>query len=76
MNASRAKKIRKQIYGEMSQKEDRVYETRLKKIIRFFFPKVKGALDTDACGTVRCTGLRAKYKQTKKVWKEFLRAPA
>jgi len=23
-----------------------------------------------------CTGLRAQYKQTKKAWKEFLRAPA
>lgn len=70
MNGSRARLIRKRIYGEMSQKEDIVYETRLKKIIRFLFPKVAGALNTDKSGTVYCTGLRAKYKRAKKTWKE------
>lgn len=75
MNGSRAKKIRKQIYGEMSQREDRVYEIRFKKVIRFLFPKVMGALNTDKCGTVHCIGLRAKYKQAKKAWKEGRREP-
>ena len=72
MNESRAKKIRKTVYGDMSQKEP-TYATPARKIWNFIFPKVRGILNTKKSGQLLCTGLRAKYKEAKKDWKENLR---
>lgn len=61
MNSSKAKRIRKKIFGDMSSKNPQ-YETEdhIKTV------KVKDKLKRVKTSTVRCTGLRAEYLKAKK----------
>lgn len=77
MNGSRAKKIRKQIYGDLSCRiQNYGFIQQIKKIL---FRDERGALVPDKEGKPQrvdkvtrqlvCTGLRAKYKMAKNAWK-------
>ena len=65
MNGSRAKKIRKQIYGDLSKRVDSYgIIKRIKKI--FIKDKEGNPKKVDkVTGQLVCTGLRAKYKRAK-----------
>ena len=77
MNQSRSKKIRKQIYGDLSS---RIQEYGiLQRIKKVFLRDKEGVLVPDKEGRPQkvdkitrqlvCTGLRAKYKRAKNCWK-------
>ncbi len=66
MNQSRARKIRKKIYGEMSRRDDK-YRL-IKRIKKIFVKDDKDNLveQNKTTGQLLCVGLRADYKRAKK----------
>ncbi|MCZ7403698.1 MAG: hypothetical protein O8C67_02020 [Candidatus Methanoperedens sp.] len=70
MNQSRAKKIRKQIYGDASFRQTR-YGI-IERVKKFLSINKDGKQEkkNKITGQLVCVGLRAKYKQAKRAWKE------
>ena len=70
MNASSAKKIRKEIYGDQSLKAPRKYSA-LTVIKKFFIKDEKGEKKEVQVPrrTAVSTGLRQEYRMAKKAWR-------
>ena len=76
MNGSRAKVIRKKVYGEGSRRNEEKYG--VLERVKTFFKKDKDGKEKEIkikTGQLICTGKRAEYKKAKRTYLKELRTP-